>query len=147
LLVLNTSVYAQRGTIFGSPVPLATLTPEQIMQNLQLNMDELSYALINLFTYKSYSVQAVKIIYTTIDGKGNPTIASGVVFLPVVESNTYLPVVEYLPLSERIFSGSPCCTRNTKGTGGKSTSKSDFTKNGCRQRSLQPLLYSEEFFV
>jgi hypothetical protein len=75
---------------------MLTLAPEQIMEELQIKMDELSYALIDLFTYKKYSVQAVKILYNTIDGKGHPTIASGVAFLPVVTTDAYLPMVEYL---------------------------------------------------
>lgn len=72
------------------------LTPQQIMLNLQVNMDDLSYVLIDYFTYKKHSVTAVKVIYNTIDGKGNPTTAPGVVFLPYVENITYMPVFSYL---------------------------------------------------
>lgn len=64
------------------------------MQNLKNEMDETSFALINLFTYKKYDVNAFKIIYNTIDGKGNTTVASGVVFLP--ETETFVPVFSYL---------------------------------------------------
>jgi hypothetical protein len=94
-LLLHTGLLAQRGTIVNA-VPVASLTPAQIMQNLQLNMDQTSFALINYFTYKKYDVNAVKIIYNTIDGKGNPTIASGVVFLPAVQNETAVPVFSYL---------------------------------------------------
>lgn len=95
LLFHTTSLFAERGTIVHA-VPVGTLTPVQIMQNLQMNMDETSFALINYFTYKKYTVNAVKIIYNTIDGKGNPTIASGVVFLPAVQNVTNVPVFSYL---------------------------------------------------
>jgi hypothetical protein len=95
LLLLQINVFAQRGSIITA-VPLATLSPEQVMQNLQLYLDGTSYSLTDLFTYKKYSVNAVKIIYNTIDGKGYPTIASGVVFLPAVTKNTSMPVFSYL---------------------------------------------------
>lgn len=94
-LLLHTSLLAQRGTIVNA-IPVATLSPVQIMQNLQMNMDETSFALINSFTYKKFNVNAVKVIYNTIDGKGNPTIASGVVFLPAVQNETPVPVFSYL---------------------------------------------------
>lgn len=96
LLMLQISVFGQRGSIAGAPVSLATFTPEQIMLNLQLNMDETAFALVDLFTYKNYSVSAVKIIYNTIDGNGVPTLASGVVFIPVVDETTSMPVFSYL---------------------------------------------------
>jgi hypothetical protein len=95
LLSLNTVVAAERGEIIKA-IPLITLSPEMIMQNLQLQMPGLNYSLIDYFTYKKNSVQAIKIIYHTIDGKGYPTFASGVVFLPVVTSLTRLPVFTYL---------------------------------------------------
>lgn len=95
ILAFQINLFAQRGTIVNA-IPVATLTPAQIMQGLQINMDETSFALIDNFTYKKYSVNAVKVIYNTIDGKGNPTIASGVVFLPAVQNETYLPVFSYL---------------------------------------------------
>ena len=95
LLMLQINMFAQRGSIV-SATPLVNLTPEQVMQNLQLYLDETSYNLTNLFTYKKYPVNAVKIIYNTIDGKGYPTIASGVVFLPVVTETTSMPVFSYL---------------------------------------------------
>lgn len=95
LLMLQINGFGQRGSIVEA-VPLATLTPEQIMQNLQLNMDETAFALTNLFTYKNYNVNAVKIFYNTIDGKGNSAVASGVVFLPVVSEVTNMPVFSYL---------------------------------------------------
>jgi hypothetical protein len=94
-LILHTNILAQRGSIVFVN-PLATVSPEQIMQNLQLKLDETSYALVNLFTYKKYSVNALKVIYRTIDGRGNPTTASGVVFLPAVSETTYMPVFSYL---------------------------------------------------
>lgn len=95
ILVFQINVFAQRGTIVQA-IPVTTLTPQQIMQNLQLNMDELSYTLIDYFTYKKYNVNAVKIIYWTIDGKGNPIVASGVVFLPQLPNESYVPVFSYL---------------------------------------------------
>lgn len=95
VLTINANVFAQRGTIVEA-IPMTTLTPLQIMQNLQLNMDELSFSLIDYFTYKKYDVNAIKVIYNTIDGKGNPIIASGVVFLPVLQEETYVPVFSYL---------------------------------------------------
>lgn len=95
LFALSTPLLAQRGSIISS-VPLVTLTPEQIMENLKLQMPDLNYSLIDYFTYKKYSVQAVKIIYSTIDGKGCATEASGVVFLPVVENILRMPVFAYL---------------------------------------------------
>lgn len=98
MFALNISVLAQRGSIVKAE-PLVTFTPLQIMQNLQLNlkdMNALNFTLIDYFTYKKYNVQAIKIIYNTIDGKGNPTTASGVVFLPQVASNTNMPVFSYL---------------------------------------------------
>lgn len=95
LLLLQTSLFAQRGSIVNA-IPLLTATPEQVMQNLQLYLDETSLSLVDLFTSKTYSVNAVKIIYKTIDGRGNPTIASGVVFLPVVAETSFIPVFSYL---------------------------------------------------
>lgn len=95
LLLLQTSLFAQRGSIVNA-IPLLTTTPEQVMQNLQLYLDETSLSLVDLFTSKTYSVNAVKIIYNTIDGRGNPTIASGVVFLPVVAETSFMPVFSYL---------------------------------------------------
>lgn len=95
LLLAQLNADAQRGTIVQT-IPLLSLTPELIMQNLQLQMDATSFALINQFTYKKNDVNAVKVIYNTIDGNGNPTIASGVVFLPVVQSETQRPVFSYL---------------------------------------------------
>ena len=95
LFVLNTNAFSQRGTIVQA-MPLTTITPLQIMQNLQLEMSELNYALIDNFTYKKFNVQAIRIIYNTIDGKGYPTTASGVVFIPMAETNTYMPVFSYL---------------------------------------------------
>jgi hypothetical protein len=95
LLLLQTNVYADRGSIKDA-IPLPPATPEQIMQNLQLFLDETSLSLVNLFTSKTYPVNAVKIIYNTIDGQGNPTTASGVVFLPAVTETTYMPVFSYL---------------------------------------------------
>ncbi|TNF41227.1 MAG: hypothetical protein EP310_07630, partial [Bacteroidetes bacterium] len=95
LLLLQTYVYAERGSIV-KVIPMLTATPEQVMQNLQLYLDETSYPLVDLFTSKTYSVNAVKLIYETIDGRGNPTVASGVVFLPVVTETTYMPVFSYL---------------------------------------------------
>ena len=95
ILTFQLCVFAQRGTIVKA-ISITSLTPTQIMQSLQLQMDETSFALINLFTYKNHDVNAIKIIYNTIDGKGNPTFASGVVFLPVVETETYMPVFSYL---------------------------------------------------
>jgi hypothetical protein len=94
-LALQTHVWAQRGTIVDV-IPMSSVSPEQIMQNLQLKLDETSFALVNLFTYKKYSVNALKVIYRTIDGKGLPTIASGVVFLPAVSETTYMPIFSYL---------------------------------------------------
>lgn len=94
-LLIQINVFAQRGSVVNA-VPIATLSPEQIMQSLQLYLDETSYNLTDLFTYKKYPVSAVKIIYNTIDGKGNPTIASGVVFLPSVIETTTMPVFSYL---------------------------------------------------
>ena len=95
LLLLQTNGFAQRGSIV-SAVPMISLTPEQVMQNLKLYLDENSYSLTDLFTYKKYPVNAVKIIYNTIDGRGNATIASGVVFLPGVSVPTTMPVFSYL---------------------------------------------------
>ncbi len=66
------------------------------MQSLQSQLDETSFLLINYFTYKNNDVTAVKIIYNTIDGNGNPTTASGVVFLPAVQTETQMPVFSYL---------------------------------------------------
>ena len=83
LLLISSVTYAQRGTVVNA-TPMGMLSPTDIMQNLQLNLDETNYALIDYFTYKNYSVNAVKIIYNTIDGQGNPTTASGVVFIPEV---------------------------------------------------------------
>jgi hypothetical protein len=95
LFALNTTVFAQRGQVIWSS-PLLTASPDEIMANLQLQMPGINYSLIDYFTYKKYSVQAIKIIYTTIDGKGFPTTASGVVFLPAVTSTTQMPVFTYL---------------------------------------------------
>lgn len=95
VLLLQTNSSAQRGSIVNA-IPLASLTPDQVMQNLQLYLDETSYNLTDLFTYKKYPVNAVKIIYNTIDGKGNPTIASGVVFIPAATETTMMPVFSYL---------------------------------------------------
>ncbi len=95
ILLMQTSVFAQRGSIVNA-IPLATVTPEQVMQNLQVYLDETAFPLVDLFTYKKYPVNAVKIIYNTIDGKGNPTMASGVVFFPVVTETSCMPVFSYL---------------------------------------------------
>ena len=96
LLLLGTSrIFAYRGEIV-SWSPLPTATPEIIMQNLQLNMDPVSFSLIDMFTCKKHSVTPVKVIYNTIDGNGNPILASGVVFLPAVGTVTYMPVFSYL---------------------------------------------------
>jgi hypothetical protein len=95
LFALNSTIFAQRGKIITTYL-LSTASPYEIMGNLQLQMPGLNYSLIDYFTYKKYSVQAVKIIYNTIDGKGFPTIASGVVFIPAVESIIQMPVFAYL---------------------------------------------------
>jgi hypothetical protein len=95
LLLLQTNIFAQRGSIVDV-TPLLTATPEQVMQNMELYLDETSLSLVDLFTSKTYSVNAVKIIYNTIDGRGNPTIASGVVFIPAVTETTLMPVFSYL---------------------------------------------------
>lgn len=95
LLLCHINVHGQRGSIVDA-TPVASLSPAQIMQTLMPNMDPGAFALTDLFTYKNYSVNAVKVIYNTIDGKGNPTFASGVVFLPVVSSTTFMPVFSYL---------------------------------------------------
>ena len=95
LLMLNTLIFAQRGTVVNA-IPLDTISPTEIMQSLQLSLDATNYALIDHFTYKNNSVVAVKIIYWTIDGHGNPTTASGVVFIPFVETETEVPVFSYL---------------------------------------------------
>ena len=95
-LLFSTNVFAQeRGDIhyyFQGP----TLTPDYIMETLGTYLDETSIALIDLFTYKKNSVTAVTIVYHTIDGNGVPTLASGVVFLPVVAPGTEVPVYSYL---------------------------------------------------
>jgi hypothetical protein len=95
LFALNTNVFAQRGHVIWS-TPLPAVSPQEIMVNLQLQMPGLNYSLIDYFTYKKYSVQAVRIIYTTIDGKGFPTTASGVVFLPAITTVRQMPVFAYL---------------------------------------------------
>ena len=95
LFALNTTVFAQRGHVIGA-IPLITASPAEIMANLQLQMSGLNFSLIDYFTYKKYSVQAIKILYATIDGKGSPTTASGVVFLPVVTCVVQMPVFAYL---------------------------------------------------
>lgn len=95
LFTISTSLSAQRGTI-QNVFPLAVLTPTQIMQTLQSNLDEQNYSLIDFLTYKNYSVQAIKIIYHTIDGQGDHVLASGVVFLPAVTTVTLMPVFSYL---------------------------------------------------
>ena len=95
LFALNTTVFAQRGHVIEA-IPLQTFSPAEIMANLQLQMPGLNYSLIDYFTYKKYSVKAIKIIYATIDGKGFPTTASGVVFLPDVTSVRQMPVFAYL---------------------------------------------------
>jgi hypothetical protein len=95
LFALNTTVFAQRGHVI-EVIPLPPVSPQEIMANLQLQMAGLNYSLIDYFTYKKYSVQAIKIIYSTIDGEGFPTTASGVVFLPAVTSFRQMPVFAYL---------------------------------------------------
>jgi hypothetical protein len=95
LFALNTSILAQRGHIIAAN-PILIATPDEIMANLQLQVPGLNFSLIDYFTYKKYKVQAVKIIYSTIDGKGFPTVASGVVFLPIVENPIQIPVFAYL---------------------------------------------------
>ncbi|NSW93416.1 MAG: T9SS type A sorting domain-containing protein [Bacteroidales bacterium] len=95
LFALNITISAQRGTIVEA-IPLVTLTPEEIMASLRAQLPELNFSLIDYFTYKKYNVQAVKILYNTIDGKGSPTVASGVAFLPAVEKVTKMPVFTYL---------------------------------------------------
>jgi hypothetical protein len=95
LLSINPGVNAQRGTIVQAD-PIAFLTPVEIMQNLHLALGDQNFALIDHFTYKNYPVQVVKILYQTIDGKGNPTVAAGVVFLPVPVAQTTMPVFSYL---------------------------------------------------
>ena len=96
LFMVQTGVsVAQRGTIV-TVAPLATLTPAEIMLKLQLTLDGQSYSLIDLFTYKKYSVLAVKVVYRTIDASGAPTQAAGAVFLPLPASETSMPVYSYL---------------------------------------------------
>lgn len=94
--LFNTNVFAQERGDIELVIQGPTLTPDYIMGTLGDYLDEASIALINLFTYKKNSVSAVKIIYHTIDGKGNPTLASGVVFLPNVNHRTKVPVFSYL---------------------------------------------------
>ena len=95
LFALNSTLFAQRGDVVDA-IPLPPVSPAEIMANIQLQMPGLNYSLIDYFTYKKYSVQAIKLIYTTIDGNGYPTTASGVVFLPVVTSVRQMPVFAYL---------------------------------------------------
>lgn len=95
LLQISLVTSAQRGTVV-SAVPVGSLSPTEIMQNLQLNLDETNYALVDHFTYKNNPVNAVKIIYNTIDGHGIPTTASGVVFIPDLATQTDVPVFSYL---------------------------------------------------
>jgi hypothetical protein len=59
-------------------------------------MNSLNFTLIDYFTYKKNNVQALKLIYSTIDGKGNPTYASGIVFVPVADNLKLVPVFTYL---------------------------------------------------
>ncbi|HOS72368.1 MAG TPA: hypothetical protein PLZ75_07975, partial [Bacteroidales bacterium] len=71
-LLLCFQLSGQRGTIV-STFPMATLSPEEIMLNLKNNLDGTAYTLAGLFIYQKYSVTAVKVIYKTINGKGQPT--------------------------------------------------------------------------
>jgi len=97
LLLASSVTHAQnqRGTII-SATPLMSLDQEQIMGTLQLKLDATNYALIDHFTYKNNAVVAVKIFYWTIDGHGDPINASGVVFIPALTSEAYVPVFSYL---------------------------------------------------
>lgn len=95
-LTVSSHIFAQRGTLAGPPVPVATASPAEIMLGIHGYIDDLSYQLIDLITYKKYDVTAVKILYNTIDGKGLPTVATGVVFLPRVATPTPVPVFSYL---------------------------------------------------
>lgn len=95
VLFFSTSLFAQdRGTIVGDPVLLMSADPDAIMENLPLEDQIIN--LIDLLTNPKHNVVAYKIIYNTIDGKGNKTTASGVVFFPVVDSPTAMPMFSYL---------------------------------------------------
>lgn len=94
-LGLTLQLSAQRGTVIKAE-PLTTVTPAEIMLTLQGSLDETAYSLVDLFTYKKHSVTAVKVIYNTIDATGNPTMASGVVFLPAVATPVQTPLFLYL---------------------------------------------------
>ena len=96
LLLMSSATHAERGTIVNAS-PAKTLSPLEIMQYLQLNPDIANYYdLIDQFTYKNNAVVAVKIIYETIDGHGDPINASGVVFVPLIATATNVPVFSYL---------------------------------------------------
>ena len=97
LLLASSVTHAQnqRGTII-SATPVMSLDQEQIMGTLQSKLDATNYALIDHFTYKNNEVVAVKIFYWTINGHGDPINASGVVFIPALTSETYVPVFSYL---------------------------------------------------
>ena len=94
-LVLQIHLFAQRGTLV-SATPMITATPAQIMTTVGVYLDETSRSLVELFTYEKYAVTAVKVLYNTIDANGNPTIASGVVFLPAVTTSVQMPLFLYL---------------------------------------------------
>lgn len=98
LLALQMNAFAQpeRGSIVAFYPLTEVVSQSDVMEKLAQVMDETTYPLIDLFTFKRYPVLPVKIFYNTIDGKGNPTVASGVVFLPAVDEVTQMPVFSYL---------------------------------------------------
>ena len=103
---ISTTSFAQRGHIVLATT-VESWSPEEIMAELDTQFDDPTYALINLITYKNYSVSAVKVVYETIDGQGDPAEASGMIFLPQPAEMSYLPMMSYLHGTLTSFSDLP----------------------------------------
>ena len=53
LFALNTTVFSQRGHLIGV-IPQSTLSPEEIMTFLQLQMPDLNYSLIDYLPFVAF---------------------------------------------------------------------------------------------
>lgn len=86
LLVIMSPVVQgqQRGQIVGEPIPYPALSVEET-QDLINNLSplELPDFILNLLSDIDFAIQGFKVKYRTVDFKGNPTVASGLVVVPI----------------------------------------------------------------
>lgn len=73
---------------------MSIVSGQEVLSSTYLKSYEKSYFTGNFGLFSSYDVDLYRVKYTTIDVKGNPTVASGLVCLPS-ENNAYFPILAY----------------------------------------------------